>query len=74
MASKNASENDNALEHNINGSIPKKEKITHTNAVSKKPSRFPISVRRGCRQNVIAAPVAEVTPIDMAKANQSVSS
>ena len=55
----------------INGIIPKNEKITHTIAVSRNPSRFPISDRRGRDRKVMALPVTAVTATPMPNAAAS---
>ncbi len=45
----------------MNGIIPKAEKKTQTRAVSRKPSRFPISFIRGRLPKVIVSPAIRVS-------------
>ena len=42
MASKKALDSDSGWRHSMNGTMPKREKTTHTMAVSRKPSRLPM--------------------------------
>ena len=57
----------------MNGNIPNAEKNTHTSAVSRNPSRLPMSVREGLMPNVISNPVRAVATALMANASMSVS-
>ena len=73
IASKKASLMPMGLVLNRNGIIPKKENTIHTEAVSRKPSCRPISVRRGRSSVVRAIPVRSVTVSATAKAERSAS-
>lgn len=55
----------------MNGIIPKSEKTTHTSAVSRNPSRLPMSNRAGLTQAVARIPTARVTAMAQRNGIQS---
>ena len=71
MASKKASLRGMGLEHVRNGIIPNIENITHTIAVSRKPSRLPVMMDRGLDSIVRMLPVIPVAIAVKKKHRQS---
>ncbi len=71
IASKYASDMVSLVVLSRNGIIPKIEKTTQTRAVSRNPSRLPISNRRGLTQNAARAPQPSVDAIAIRNAYKS---
>ncbi len=74
IVSKKASVKSRGVSQSMNGINPKKEKTTHTSAVSRNPSRLAMLDDAGRMQNVIIMPEASVTATAMRKAQKSCSS